>query len=547
MNEALLRIEGLGLTIAAPDGDVTALHKVDLALKKGRTLGLVGESGSGKSMTAQAVLGLNPPGVAFRRRGRIQFDGEDISHGNERQLRSLRGSRIGIIFQEPMSCLNPLMRVERQVREALRQPPFRFRQNTRQRILDLLKEVGLRDAALIARRYPHQLSGGQQQRVMIAMALAGDPDLLIADEPTTALDVTVQARIITLLKRLQRERDMAMLFISHDLALVGAIADDVAVMRHGEVVEFGPPENILHQPQHPYTRTLVAAMPQNSDGSSTWDRRRGATTDDVPILEVEKLTVTYRSNFDTAKQFVALDGVSLSVAQGQTLGLVGESGCGKSTLARAIVRLIKPASGRIHLFGKDLATLSTKRTRETCRRCQLIFQNPAQSLNPRLTIQQILEEPLEVHNRIPTGGSRAFLTTLLEEVGLGGQFLSRYPHQMSGGQKQRINIARALALDPDIMICDEIVSALDTTVQARILTLLDEIQRQRGITLLFISHDLHVVRQISDRIAIMRMGRIVETGATNEVFRNPKADYTRDLLIAGGLLTGETPTLESGR
>ena len=503
-------------------GEATAVAGVSLTLQAGETLALVGESGSGKSMTALGIAGLTPP--AARLSGSLRIDGAEMLGASEASWRPLRGARVGIVFQEAMGSLNPAMRIGAQIAEAIAAHQTLPKSAIAPRVLDALAEVGLPDPHGKAAAFPHQLSGGQQQRVMIAMALAADPALLIADEPTTALDTTVQAQILALLAGLQARRGLAMLFVSHDLAVVAGIAQKVAVMRHGRVVETGPTARVFGAPQHPYTASLLASRPGRSAHITSPDMAA------LPALEIRDLVVAYRAHRLGAPRLRAVDGVTLSLPAGATLGLVGESGSGKSTLARAIVGLVTPTAGTIRVFGQDPLRAGARRDR--ARAVQMVFQDAAGSLNPRLTIARTLAEPLAVHALCPPAQHRARALRLLEEVGLEAGHLDRYPHQLSGGQRQRVAIARALAVDPRLLVCDEPVSALDMTVQAQVLDLLRRIRRDRGLALLFIGHDLEAVGAVSDRIAVMKDGRIVEIGAADAVLHRPATPYAQALVAA---------------
>ncbi len=532
MRAPLLEIEGLTVRFHGNQGLVTAVDDVSFRIDGGEILGLVGESGSGKSLSALSIVGLTPDAAEIRVTGGIRWRGRRLDGRTNSLLPRLRGRRIAIVFQEPAGCLNPIMAIGRQIAEAL---PRRSRhRRTADRIVDLLAEVGL-DRALAA-RYPHELSGGQQQRAMIAMALAGDPRLLVADEPTTALDVTVQAQIVDLLRRLCRSRNMAMLFISHDLPLVGQLADRVAVMRHGRIVEHGPIGRVFARPEHSYTKALLDARPDHARMPSrlaTIDGPAAAETPARPsigsqVLAIDGLAVDYPGRGWLASPVRAVSNVSLFLAGGETLGIVGESGSGKSTVGKAIVGLAPPAGGRISLFGEMLAAGRPPGHR----RCQIVFQDSQGSLNPRLTVARNLGEPLDIRGLHTGVARRPRLEALLAEVRLSPALLDRYPHELSGGQRQRVNIARALALDPDLLICDEIVSALDVTVQAQVLNLLKDIQCARGLSMLFISHDLAVVRFMADRIAVMKDGRVVETGSSADILDRPTHPYTRALMSA---------------
>ena len=503
-------------------GKTMAVDGVSLALHPGTTLALVGQSGSGKSLTALGIAGLASP--AARLSGSLRIDGVEMLGAPERSWRALRGPRIGMVFQEAMGSLNPAMRIGAQIAEAIAAHRGLPKAVLARRVLDALAEVGMPDPEGKAAAFPHQLSGGQQQRVMIAMALAADPAILIADEPTTALDATVQAQILALLVALQVRRSLAMLFVSHDLAVVQGIAQKVAVMRHGRVVEIGPTAQVFAAPSHPYTAALLASRPGLNRRASAADTRA------VAALELRDLAIVFRPHRVGDAKLRAVDGVSFRIAPGEALGLVGESGSGKSTIARAAVGLVTPISGSISVFGQNPAEPAGRK--EMARAVQMVFQDAAGSLNPRLTIAQILAEPLAVHALAPSAQRRARAQRLLEEVGLQAAHLDRYPHQLSGGQRQRVAIARALAVDPRLLVCDEPVSALDMTVQAQILDLLNRIQRERGLALLFIGHDLEAVGAVTDRIAVMKDGRLVEIGAADAILERPVTAYAQALVGA---------------
>jgi ABC-type glutathione transport system ATPase component len=503
-------------------GKTMAVDGVSLALHPGTTLALVGQSGSGKSLTALGIAGLASP--AARLSGSLRIDGVEMLGAPERSWRALRGPRIGMVFQEAMGSLNPAMRIGAQIAEAIAAHRGLPKAVLARRVLDALAEVGMPDPEGKAAAFPHQLSGGQQQRVMIAMALAADPAMLIADEPTTALDATVQAQILALLVALQVRRSLAMLFVSHDLAVVQGIAQKVAVMRHGRVVEIGPTAQVFAAPSHPYTAALLASRPGLNRRASAADTRA------VAALELRDLAIVFRPHRVGDAKLRAVDGVSFRIAPGEALGLVGESGSGKSTIARAAVGLVTPISGSISVFGQNPAEPAGRK--EMARAVQMVFQDAAGSLNPRLTIAQILAEPLAVHALTPSAQRRARAQRLLEEVGLQAAHLDRYPHQLSGGQRQRVAIARALAVDPRLLVCDEPVSALDMTVQAQILDLLNRIQRERGLALLFIGHDLEAVGAVTDRIAVMKDGRLVEIGAADAILERPVTAYAQALVGA---------------
>jgi peptide/nickel transport system ATP-binding protein len=477
---------------------------------------------------ARAVMRLLPEPRLRAIGGRVLFEGEDLLAASEKRMREVRGGRIAMIFQEPMTALNPLMPIGRQIDEMIETHLDLKRAARRQRILEVLKDVRLPDPERILHAYPHEISGGQRQRAMIAMALVLEPAVLIADEPTTALDVTTQAQILALIKELQRKHRTGVIFITHDFGVVAEIADRVAVMRHGKLVELGPATQVLNAPQHPYTRALIAAVPSLVPRSTK--RAEGPV-----MLALEKVDQTYRAGgglFGAARRRVhAVKDVTIAVRRGETLGLVGESGSGKSTLARCVVRLVEPQSGRILLDGVDLRPLSRRAMRPQRRRIQMVFQDPFGSLNPRLRVAELVAQGPIVHG---VSRSEAFARAreLLELVGLDPRAADRYPHEFSGGQRQRIGIARALALRPEVLIADEPVSALDVSVQAQVLRLLAEIRDRFALTMLFITHDLRVAAQVCDTIAVMRHGEIVEEGPTAEIFARPAHPYTRELLAA---------------
>lgn len=526
---SLLEVQNLGISFPGPAGPVRAVDNMTWTLGAGGTLGIVGESGSGKSLTGLALLGLLPGAARVDDGSRVLFRGRDLLRLPEPEMRMLRGGTLAIIFQEPMACLHPLLSVGRQVREAVRRHAGLTGTKAWAQVEVLFAEVGLPQPDRIGRRYPHELSGGQQQRVMIAMALAGNPEVLIADEPTTALDTTVQAQILDLLRSLQQRRGLAMVFISHDLAVVASMAHQVAVMRKGRIVEAGPTGHVLSAPKNDYARMLVASRqslykpPRPPHANSVADHR---------VLELDGLQVDYRGRGLLAPPVRAVDGVSVSLSRGRTLGLVGESGSGKSTIAKAIVGLVKPSRGDIRLLGRSFCAQGWRIPRAMRCQCQIVFQNPYGALNPRLTIEQSLTEPFVTLSLSPPGGIRSRITAGLDEVGLEADLLPRYPHQLSGGQRQRVCIARALMCEPAILICDEIVSALDAHVQLQVLQLLKALQQSRQLSLLFIGHDLEVIRFIADDVAIMRSGTIVEHGAVDRVMADPQHTYSRTLIAA---------------
>ncbi|ALM52004.1 ABC transporter ATP-binding protein [Halomonas huangheensis] len=526
MTDALLRISDL--TVALPPGADReyAVEDISYEVFPGEILCVVGESGSGKSITASAVMGLLPRGVRPVS-GEVMFAGQDLLQLKERKHRALRGKEIGMIFQEPMTALNPLMRVGDQIAEvfeAHRALPSSERQA---RALELLKEVGIPQPERAIRAYPFELSGGQRQRVMIAMALALEPKLLIADEPTTALDVTTQAQILELIRDLQRHRQMAVMFITHDFGVVAEIATRVCVMRHGRILELGSRDDVLDNPRHAYTRALLEAIP--SDAAPP----QRSPLAPSPLLEVSQLNRVFRSGrslFKPARSVQALDDVSFTLSRGETIGIVGESGSGKSTLGRCIVRLERPDSGQIVLNGVPLSSLSGQELRRQRHQVQMVFQDPYASLNPRTRVGMAIAQG-PIANGVARAEALARADELLATVGLEGS-ADRFPHEFSGGQRQRIGIARALALNPELIVADEAVSALDVSIQAQVLELLEDLKQRFSLSLLFITHDLRVAAQICDRIIVMQKGRIVEQGLARDVFLNPQDAYTRQLLEA---------------
>jgi peptide/nickel transport system ATP-binding protein len=524
--DPVLLVEGLTVSLPRLADRAEAVSGASLAIRPGETLCVIGESGSGKSMLAYAVMGLLPQGVAVTR-GSIRVAGRELVGLPEAVLGTVRGAEIGMVFQEPMTSLNPVMRIGEQVAETFRvhgalSPAERMRQ-----AVVLLDEVGLPNPAEIARSYPHELSGGQRQRVMIAMALALEPKLLIADEPTTALDVTTQAQILALIDGLRRRRGMGVLFITHDFGVVAEIADRVAVMQEGRLVEEGLADDVLAQPQHPYTRRLIAAVPSLTPPPPK-------ALEGAPIaFDVAGLSKLYRGRglFGRGRAVQAADRVSFAIRRGETLGLVGESGSGKSTIGRCVLRLLEPDDGTIRIGDLRIDGLSQRALRPHRGRIQMVFQDPFASLNPRRRVGRIVAEG-PIAQGTPEREALARAGELLELVGLPAQAADRYPHEFSGGQRQRIGIARALAVEPDVLIADEPVSALDVSVQAQILALIRGLQERLGLAILFITHDLRVAAQVCDRIAVMQRGRIVELAETARLFAAPQDPYTRQLLAA---------------
>ncbi len=526
--KALLEIRDLQVNFGHGPGAVAAVRGASFHLRRGETLALVGESGSGKSVTALSIMQLLPYPLARHPSGSIRLNGEELLGAKPARLRELRGGRMGMVFQEPMTSLNPLHAIERQIGETLAVHRGMSGPVLRERVLELLGLVGLRDARQRLGALPHELSGGQRQRVMIAMALANEPDLLIADEPTTALDVTIQAQILGLLKELQSRLGMAMLFITHDLGIVRKLADRVCVMKDGQIVEQNSVQDLFAAPQHPYTRMLLAAEPKGVPHPIPAQAKE--------VLVVEELRVWFPIKKGLIRRTVdhikAVDGVSLRLRQGQTLGIVGESGSGKTTLGLALLRLIG-SRGAIRFQGQEINTLRSRALRPLRRHMQMVFQDPYGSLSPRLSVEQIVEEGLQVHGLAGSGRQRRErIDRALAEVGLDPAIRDRYPHEFSGGQRQRISIARALVLEPQLLVLDEPTSALDVSVQAQIVDLLRELQARHGLAYLFISHDLRVVRALADEVIVMKEGQVVETGSATTIFERPRQAYTRALIAA---------------
>ena len=553
----LLSIRDLSIAFETEAGLVPGVEHIDLQVRRGEIVGLVGESGSGKSITSLSILQLLPVPPARVLSGEILFtDREgrqfDLLQQTPDQLQKIRGARIAMIFQEPMTSLNPVFTCGEQVTEAIRAHRTIKAGEARREAIALFSKVELPDPERVFASYPHQLSGGQKQRVMIAMAMSGGPSLLICDEPTTALDVTVQKTILSLIRQLQQTEDLGVIFITHDLGVVAEIADRALVLHEGKVVEEGPVEELFRHPRHPYTRGLLNCrpalhvrgerLPVVSDYMEGFEPPASQEVQ-IPVdytevvMKVEDLRVWYPSRKTwlgkTVRYTKAVDGVSFDVRRGETLGLVGESGCGKTTLGRALLRLVEPTAGRIFFEGTDLAALPAKAIKKWRSHIQLIFQDPYSSLNPSLTIGSAIAEAMKVHG---LGASererRERVVELLEKVSLRAEHASRYPHEFSGGQRQRIVIARALSLHPSFLVCDESVSALDVSVQAQVLNLLNDLKKEFGYTVVFISHDLSVIRYISDRILVMNRGRIEELGEAERVYLHPRSDYTKKLIAA---------------
>ena len=527
---SLLDVKHLSICFnSANGGKNMAVEDVSFSLAKGEVLGIVGESGSGKSVTALSLLGLLPfPKAELGSQSSVLFEGKELAGLNEKEFCQIRGNRIAYIFQEPMSSLNPLHKIEKQIAETLVLHRGFTEKTAQKEVLRLLKLTGIKNAAKRMRAYPFELSGGQRQRVMIAMAIANNPDILIADEPTTALDVTVQEQIINLLTDLKKKLNMAIVFISHDLTLVRKIADRVLVMKNGRIVEEGGIKQVFERPKHPYTKELINAHMLLKNGGNT-----GA-----PLLRAENLRVTFplKKNFfgKTTEELAAVDNVSFSVPEGGTLGIVGESGSGKTTAGMAIVGLVS-YKGNIFFGESDLHRLDKESRRKLCKDIQIVFQDPYNSLNPRMNVEEIVGEGLLVHYpRLSPAERRQKILRVLSETGLGENDLAKYPHEFSGGQRQRIAIARSLVLEPKLLILDEPTSALDVTIQAQIIKLLQEIQTNRGLNYIFISHDMNAVRAMSDNIMVMKDGKAVEFGTVDEIFNHPQNPYTQKLIHAAG-------------
>jgi peptide/nickel transport system ATP-binding protein len=578
MSYPLLQIKNLCVDFHTENVPVQALFNISMDVQRGEIVAVVGESGSGKSITSLSILQLLAPPPYTATRGEILFSKDsqqrvDLLKLKPDEIRRIRGNDIAMIFQEPMTSLNPVFTCGEQVMETMLLHQHISNMEAKQKTIELFAKVQLPGPSSIFTRYPHQLSGGQKQRVMIAMAMSCNPSLLIADEPTTALDVTVQKTIILLIKELQHQYNMGVIFISHDLGIVAELADKVIVMYKGKIVEYGPVKKILHSPEHPYTRSLLACRPQlhtkgerlpvvsdfmqvnesgeiiekpgsnliipSTDFENTYtDHADIQKPSQQPVLiSVDELKVWFpgkRNFLGTPIDFLkAVDGVSFKVYEGETLGLVGESGCGKTTLGRALLRLIEPTSGHIFFKGAELGSYPNAKLRSMRKDMQIIFQDPYSALTPRITIGQAILEPIRIHNLYKNESSRKQrVIDLLNKVNLKPEHFNRYPHEFSGGQRQRIVIARALALDPAFIICDESVSSLDVSVQAQVLNLLNDLKKEFGFTVIFISHDLSVVRYISDRIMVMQKGRIEETGTAEQIYFNPQTDYTKKLISA---------------
>lgn len=553
----LLEVRQLGISFLRVKSYIPVIHGIDFQLNSNEILGVVGESGSGKSVSSLAIMGLLPKRISKINSGSIVFEGKDITHFSDKEFQKIRGNEIAMIFQEPMSSLNPSLKCGNQVAEILERHTELSNKEIKVEVLSLFEKVKLPNPEELFNKYPHQISGGQKQRVMIAMAIACKPKILIADEPTTALDVTVQKEIIQLLKDLQQETKMSILFISHDLSLVSEIANRVLVMYKGEIVEQGIAKAIFEHPQHNYTKALIASRPSldfrlkrlptiqdflnnsvSNEIVSSIERKENQEKlyAQQPILEVKNIEKEYLSTvglFGKKASFKAVDDVSFKIYEGETVGLVGESGCGKSTLGNTILQLDKATAGQIFYKGNDITKLSKDEIRKLRKEIQLIFQDPYSSLNPRIPVGKAIMEPMKVHGLYKNDSERKAKTIeILERVGLGEAFFNRYPHEFSGGQRQRIGIARTIALQPKLIVCDESVSALDISVQAQVLNLLNELKENFGFTYIFISHDLAVVKYMSDQVLVMNKGKMEEIADADQLYANPKSDYTKKLIDA---------------
>jgi peptide/nickel transport system ATP-binding protein len=550
----ILEVKDLEVSFDYPEFNTPTLKRISFSIHQNEILAIVGESGSGKSVTSLAIMGLLPNKLSKITRGDLYFLNQPLLKATPQQMMAMRGKDISMIFQEPMSALNPSMRCGKQVEEVLLRHGMAAKQDVRNRVLELFDQVQLPKPARIYKSYPHEISGGQKQRVMIAMAIACEPKLLIADEPTTALDVTVQKEIIDLLKDLQKKTKMSILFISHDLALVSEIADRVLVMYKGQIVEQGATKTIFRAPKQAYTKALIQARPESSERAkrlptvssilnATFKKQivnasertafHKALYSQIPILEVNNVSKYYLSRIGwfQSETFKAVDDVSFKVYPGETLGLVGESGCGKSTLSNTITLLTKASKGQIYFRGKDITRLNTKETRQLRKSIQIIFQDPFASLNPRLSVEKVLMEPMKVHGIGNTHLDRKTrIVDILNSVGLQESDLKKYPHEFSGGQRQRIGIARAIILEPELIICDESVSALDISVQAQVLNLLNDLKDRYQFTYIFISHDLNVVKYMADQLLVMKDGKIEEHGEADHLYANPQKAYTKQLI-----------------
>ncbi|WP_304586501.1 ABC transporter ATP-binding protein [Cytobacillus firmus] len=531
--DSILKVNNLRVSFQSKDQEFEAVRGVSFELKKGETLGIVGESGSGKSVTARSIMRLLPSPPSYMKEGEILFLGENLINKTEREMESIRGRDIGMIFQDPMTSLNPTIRIGKQVAESLIKHQDLSIKEAKKQAIELLKLVGIKNSEDRFNQYPHEFSGGMRQRVMIAIALACRPALLIADEPTTALDVTIQAQILNIMKGMQDRFGTSIILITHDLGVVAGMCDRVAVMKDGEIVETGTVEEIFEQPKHPYTVKLLNALPRLDEKKKPKPAPILSPEMDpnLPLLEVRSL----KQHFDMGKGDIvkAVDNISFYIKPGETLGLVGESGSGKSTTGRAILRLHEPTDGEILYQGMSVNGMNKSEMKAMRSHMQMIFQDPYASLNPRFKVLDIIGQALDIHGLYETKAERKNrVIELLEMVGLNGSHADRYPHEFSGGQRQRIGIARALAVEPQFIVCDEPLSALDVSIQSQIVKLLEDLQQRLGLTYLFIAHDLSMVKHISDRVAVMFAGKIVELAESEELYSNPQHPYTKSLLSA---------------
>ncbi|WP_057766450.1 ABC transporter ATP-binding protein [Cytobacillus praedii] len=531
--ETILQVKDLRVSFLSRDLEFEAVRGVSFEVKKGETLGIVGESGSGKSVTARSIMRLLPSPPSYLKQGEITFLGDNLAEKTEKEMEGIRGRDIGMIFQDPMTSLNPTIRIGKQIAESLIKHQKLSKKEAKKQAIDILKLVGIRNSEVRYNHYPHEFSGGMRQRVMIAIALACRPTLLIADEPTTALDVTIQAQILNLMKDMQERFGTSIILITHDLGVVAGMCDRVAVMKKGEIVESGTTEEIFENPKHPYTKKLLHALPRLDEKKKKKPAPLILPGTDLnkPLLEVKSL----RQHFDMGKGNVlkAVDDISFHIRAGETLGLVGESGSGKSTTGRAILRLHEPTGGDVLYQGMPVNRLSKSEMKLMRRHMQMIFQDPYASLNPRFKVLDIIGQALDVHKLSSSRGERKRrVEELLEMVGLEAEHAERYPHEFSGGQRQRIGIARALAVEPKFIVCDEPLSALDVSIQSQVVKLLEDLQHRLGLTYLFIAHDLSMVKHISDRVAVMYAGKIVELAESEELYANPQHPYTKSLLSA---------------
>ena len=530
MKNLLLSVDDLSILLPEGSDRDYAVQGASLQLHAGETVCIVGESGSGKSLTARAVMGLLPAPHVRVGSGAINFNGEDVTKVSAERLRGIRGSEISMIFQEPMTALNPVMSIGDQVDEIFRYHVSMSKKERAEKAIQLMEDVNLPDPHQIINAYPHELSGGQRQRAMIAMALALGPKILIADEPTTALDVTTQAQILDLIKNMQKRLDTGVLFITHDFGVVADIAERVVVMQEGKIVETGTAKQVLNKPQHPYTKSLIAAIPKLNP-------RKARKRSDNIVLKTDEVSKSFGSGISffglgkTGREVKAVREVNVELRKGETLGIVGESGSGKSTLARCIIKLMESDQGQIELDGVDISKLNRNNMRAYRNRIQMVFQDPFASLNPRSRVGDIISQG-PILQGVDKDEAHANTRELLDIVGLDNKSFDRFPHEFSGGQRQRIGIARALALKPDILVADEPVSALDVSIQAQILELLDKIRKQMDLSMLFITHDLRVAAQVCDQVAVMQYGKVIEVGPTAKLFANPKHEYTKALLAA---------------